>query len=245
MGELIGKIKVLGTASRGGRGRRGPGAGRATRPNAPPVRPAPAKYALRQPGTKRPQVLAIGSSTGGPQALLELFGQLKTRLTVPVLITQHMPPNFTKSLAEHLAKRGGARCTEAVDGEPVVPGRIYVAPGNFHMIVKSRAGGQVIQLDSGPQVNFCRPAVDVMLASMVEAYRGHVLAVILTGMGHDGRRACQTLVAAGGTVIAQDEPTSVVWGMPGAAAVAGVCSAVLPLAQIAPQILGAFQERAA
>ena len=243
MAELLEKVKVLGAALRAGRG----GGARSAAGTAPTGarQSTAAKLTLRAPGRKRPQVLAIGSSTGGPHALLDLFGHLMGSVSVPILITQHMPPNFTKSLAEHLGRKTGAQCREAIDGEPVKSRRIYVAPGDFHMKVQRQGAGCVIRLDRGPQVNFCRPAVDVMLRSMVTAYQGAVLATILTGMGHDGRAACDELVAEGGTVIAQDEATSVVWGMPGAVATAGVCSAVLPLANIWRHILGAFQERAA
>jgi two-component system chemotaxis response regulator CheB len=159
---------------------------------------------------------------------------------VPVLITQHMPPTFTTILAEHLARTGRRPAAEAVDGEAITAGRIYLAPGGKHMRVARRNGGPVIVLDDGPPINFCKPAVDPLFASAVEVWQGAIQAVILTGMGSDGMRGGKQVVAAGGSVIAQDEATSVVWGMPGAAANAGICAAVLPLGQIAPKLIKLF-----
>jgi len=158
----------------------------------------------------------------------------------PVLITQHMPPTFTTILAEHLARTSGRPAHEAVDGEAVVAGRIYLAPGGRHMKVARSGAGPVIVLDDGPQVNFCRPAVDPLFLSAVDVWQGGILAAVLTGMGSDGCEGSKPIVAAGGNVIAQDEATSVVWGMPGAVAHAGVCAAVLPLDQIAPKIVRMF-----
>jgi two-component system chemotaxis response regulator CheB len=148
-----------------------------------------------------------------------------------------MPPTFTPLLAQHLSRLGPMPCAEATDGEPLQPGRIYLAPGNRHLLVERRHGQPVARLDDGPPVNFCRPAVDPMLESAAEAYDGRVLVVMLTGMGHDGREGTRKVVARGGAAIAQDEATSVVWGMPGAIAQAGLCHAVLPLPEIAPKIL--------
>ncbi|MGQ3075148.1 MAG: protein-glutamate methylesterase/protein-glutamine glutaminase [Ferrovibrionaceae bacterium] len=192
---------------------------------------------LRNAAILPPKVLAIGSSTGGPQALFQVFGQLKNKIRIPILITQHMPPTFTTILAEHLTRIAGANASEAVDGEPVEGGRIYIAPGNWHMTVQVDAGNKkIIRLNQDPPENFCRPAVDPMLRSLAKAYGGSVLAVILTGMGADGMKGGQVLTEAGGTMIAQDEATSVVWGMPGAVASHGLCSAVLPLDRIASHI---------
>ncbi|MBN9002428.1 MAG: chemotaxis response regulator protein-glutamate methylesterase [Rhizobiales bacterium] len=188
-----------------------------------------------------PRVLLIGSSTGGPQALMSLVGEIAPVIDrVPVLITQHMPPTFTTILAEHLARTGHRPAAEAVDGEAVTAGRIYLAPGGKHMRVARRNGGVVIALDDGPPINFCKPAVDPLFASAVDVWQGAIQAVILTGMGSDGMRGGKQVVAAGGSVIAQDEATSVVWGMPGAAANAGICAAVLPLGQIAPKLIKLF-----
>jgi two-component system chemotaxis response regulator CheB len=154
----------------------------------------------------------------------------------PVLITQHMPPTFTTILAEHLARASQRPTHEAVDGEIVKPGQIYLAPGGRHMRVARHGAEAVIALDDGPPVNFCKPAVDPLFTSAIDVWQGGILSLILTGMGSDGMRGGKDIVAAGGSVIAQDEASSVVWGMPGAAANAGICSAVLPLNQIAPKL---------
>jgi two-component system chemotaxis response regulator CheB len=186
-------------------------------------------------------VLLIGSSTGGPQALNVLIGSINGVIDqAPVLIVQHMPPTFTTILAEHLARASGRAAHEAVDGEPVRAGQIYVAPGSRHMRVVRCDGIALIALDDGPLVNFCKPAVDPLFVSAAKVWGTRNLAVVLTGMGSDGTRGAGEIVAAGGAVIAQDEATSVVWGMPGSAAHAGVCSAVLPLAEIAPKLVRLF-----
>ena len=147
-----------------------------------------------------------------------------------------MPPTFTTILAEHLARASRRPAREGVDGEPVKPGQIYLAPGGRHMRVARQGSGTVIALDDGPPVNFCKPAVDPLFTSAIGVWQGAILAVVLTGMGSDGTRGGRELIAAGGSIIAQDEATSVVWGMPGSAANAGICSAVLPLGQIAPKL---------
>ena len=191
---------------------------------------------LRERGKLLPTVLAIGSSTGGPQALFDLFGQLTDTVRLPIFITQHMPPTFTTILAERIGRLTGNNCAEAIDGEIVKEGRIYLAPGDFHMKIVSKGTTKQIQLDQSPPENFCRPAVDPMFRTLNEAYGGRVLGVILTGMGADGFYGSKGLVEAGGTVVAQDDNTSVVWGMPGAVATGGVCTAVLPLPKIGPAI---------
>jgi len=188
-----------------------------------------------------PRVLLIGSSTGGPQALMTLVGGIGKIIDhYPVLITQHMPPTFTTILAEHLARTSRRRAAEGVDGEPVKPGHIYLAPGGKHMRVVRRGVDIVIVLDDGPAVNFCKPAVDPLFQSAIEVWQSGIMAVVLTGMGADGMRGGKDIVAAGGNVIAQDEATSVVWGMPGAVAHAGICTAILPLDQIAPKLVRVF-----
>ena len=158
----------------------------------------------------------------------------------PVLITQHMPPTFTTILAEHLARSSRRPAQEAVDGEIVKAGRIYLAPGGRHMRVARHGADVVIVLDNGPPVNFCKPAVDPLFTSAIDIWQGATLALLLTGMGSDGMRGGKEIVAAGGSVIAQDEATSVVWGMPGSAANAGICAAILPLNQIAPKLVRLF-----
>jgi two-component system chemotaxis response regulator CheB len=188
-----------------------------------------------------PRVLLIGSSTGGPQALMTLVADIGPVIDrFPVLITQHMPPTFTTILAEHLARASRRPAHEAVDGEIVKPGRIYLAPGGRHMRVVRHGAETAIALDDGPPVNFCKPAVDPLFNSAIDVWQGGIMSVILTGMGSDGMRGGKDIVAAGGSVIAQDEATSVVWGMPGAAANAGICAAVLPLNQIAPKLVRLF-----
>jgi two-component system chemotaxis response regulator CheB len=210
----------------------------------PPIAPAPHDHGpikLRPMPIMPPRVLLVGASTGGPQALNRCLAQLTSVIDqAPVLVVQHMPPTFTTILAEHLSRAVGRPAHEAIDGEEVKAGQIYVAPGGRHMRVVRRDGNPVIALDDGPLVNFCKPAVDPLFESAAEVWGGKNLAVILTGMGSDGTRGAATLTAAGGTVIAQDEQTSVVWGMPGSVATAGLCSAVLPLDQIAPKVVRLF-----
>jgi two-component system chemotaxis response regulator CheB len=204
---------------------------------AAPVASGPAPPALRPPPRLPPLLLGIGSSTGGPQALFALVQGLGTKLPVPVVLTQHMPATFTPILAEHLTRLGGMPCAEARDRQPLEPGRIVLAPGDRHLLVEGRPGALRARVTTDPPENFCRPAVDPMLRSAGIACEGRVLVVMLTGMGHDGLAATRQVVAAGGTAIAQDEATSVVWGMPGAIAQAGLCYRVLPLPAIAPQVL--------
>jgi two-component system chemotaxis response regulator CheB len=235
--ELVEKVKVLGRARRKSR------PATAARPGELPFRPPPSRIAvvpaanvLRSPSLVPPSIVAIGSSTGGPQALFTVFGGLPATMTLPIVITQHMPPTFTTILAQHIERVAKRPVAEGVDGESVRAGRVYLAPGDFHMTVEARGAERVIRLSKEPPENFCRPAVDPMLRSLAAAYGAGVLAVILTGMGSDGARGGAAVVAAGGTVVAQDEATSVVWGMPGAAAAAGICSAILSVSEIAPHI---------
>jgi two-component system chemotaxis response regulator CheB len=196
---------------------------------------------LRPFSLAAPRALLIGSSTGGPQALAVLIQKLPAVIDrAPVLITQHMPPTFTTVLAEHLSRIGGRGAHEAEDGEPVLAGGIYVAPGGRHMRVGRDQKGIRIVLGDDPPINFCRPSVDPLFASAAEVWGLSVLAVVLTGMGSDGCRGAADIAAAGGSVIAQDEASSVVWGMPRAVAQAGVCSAVLPLTEIAPKVIRLF-----
>lgn len=238
--ELTGKVKTLGLAARksgarsGGAAVKRLGVASALPAMRKPEGPKPIR--LREGPINSPQILAIGSSTGGPQALFSVMARMVDAIKVPVLITQHMPATFTTILAEHLAQTSGMPAAEGRDGEAIVGGRIYVAPGDFHMKVVAEGADKVIRLTKEPPENFCRPAVDPMLRSIAAVYGRNALALILTGMGQDGMRGAQSLTAAGGAVIAQDEATSVVWGMPGAVATAGLCSAVLPLQDIAPFI---------
>lgn len=237
--DLLEKVKALGAVARGILNKERPQprhGGAAPRPAAPlaraPQSGKPPLLTLQRPSAVPPRILAIGSSTGGPQALFEFLGALKTRPTVPVLITQHMPPTFTTILADHLARATGIPCHEGRDGEPVEGGVIYLAPGDFHMTLEDSARGPVIRLNQEAPENYCRPSVNPMLRSVSRLYGPAVLTVILTGMGSDGLDGCRAIVAGGGTVIAQDEATSIVWGMPGAVSNAGLAAAILPLAEM-------------
>lgn len=220
-----------------------PPVARTLRPSSTPA--APAAPAVRRPLTQapagrgpvarmrgRPEIIAIGSSTGGPQALRDVIEKIPGDARVPLVLAQHMPALFTKILGEHLTKAGKIQCKEATDKERLAPGTLYIAPGDFHMTVRKDAGGYYAVLDQSPPINFCRPAVDPLFQSVAEATNGAALGVVLTGMGHDGRDGARTLRNMGGTVIVQDENTSVVWGMPGAVAEAGLADEILPLAEI-------------
>lgn len=201
----------------------------------------PADVAKLKPypmGVFTPKVLAIGSSTGGPKALFEVLKPLHNRCKVPIVITQHMPKTFTGILAEHIHNYTKFEACEGADGMMLEPGKVYVAPGDYHMRFTKTTDGVKIKLDQGPQVNFCRPAVDPMFDSLLEIYPRHILAVILTGMGSDGAQGAKNIIASGhNVVLAQDEETSAVWGMPGAVAKAGACNAILPLPQIGPKLV--------
>lgn len=194
---------------------------------------------LRPVGVRvRPEAVFIGSSTGGPEALKIVIQSLGDQVRVPVFITQHMPAMFTKMLAEHLCKQTRATVVEATDGMQARAGVFHIAPGDFHMtLARGVGGGVVVRLDQNPPENFCRPAVDPLFRSAAEIYGDRALAVVLTGMGHDGREGARVLTRKGAQLIAQDEASSVVWGMPGAVAEAGLCSAIKPLGQIGPAIL--------
>lgn len=196
-----------------------------------------ARLALRPAPAMPARLLAVGSSTGGPQALFTLVQGLGRAVGVPVVLTQHMPPTFTPILAHHLSKLGGMPSAEAKDGEALLPGRIYVAPGDRHLLVEGSRGSMRARLSDAPAENFCRPSVDPMLRSAAAACEGRVLVAMLTGMGHDGLAGTRVVVQAGGAAVAQDEATSVVWGMPGSIAEAGLCHAVLPLPRLAPKLL--------
>jgi two-component system chemotaxis response regulator CheB len=202
---------------------------------APPTGLAPARPPLKRgaPGG-RIDILAIGSSTGGPDALTKVLQGLPSDLPVPIVITQHMPPVFTKMFAERLDRSTPLRVFEAADGMELAAGSAYVAPGDFHMVLNRRGTATVIQLSSAPQENSCRPAVDVMFRSVAALYSGSAYATVLTGMGQDGRNGAKVLRDAGAEILAQDEATSVVWGMPGAVVGAGLADEVLPLDRIAP-----------
>jgi two-component system chemotaxis response regulator CheB len=187
----------------------------------------------------RPKVVAIGVSTGGPTALGAILPQLPATFPLPVLIVQHMPPLFTRLLAERLQSACHLPVEEAAQGAPVEPGKILIAPGDFHMKVAFHGAAIRICLDQSPPQNSCRPAVDALFSSVGDVYGGAVIAAILTGMGQDGLRGARILKALGARIIAQDEASSVVWGMPGAVVNAGLADRVLPLHHVIPEILRA------
>jgi two-component system chemotaxis response regulator CheB len=221
-----------------------PGAAPA-RPGLSPVgaaRPATAGLAPSRPPARRgPQgridILAIGSSTGGPDALTKVLLGLPADLPVPVVITQHMPPVFTKMFAERLDRSTPLKVVEAGDGMELMAGTVYIAPGDRHLIFERRGTSTLTRLSSAPQENSCRPAVDVMFRAVAALYGGTVFAAVLTGMGQDGRGGAKVLRDAGAEILAQDEASSVVWGMPGAVVGAGLADEVLPLDRIASALL--------
>jgi len=182
-----------------------------------------------------PDAIAIGSSTGGPQALMQVIKEIGN-ISQPIFITQHMPATFTSILAEHIGRSSGRDCVEGADGMSVERSKIYLAPGDRHMLVKYKGAQRIIRLSDDPPENFCRPAVDPMLRSLADMFGKKLLVTILTGMGSDGAKGAVVCAEKGGQVLAQDEATSVVWGMPGATARAGVCGAVLPLNEIGGKI---------
>ncbi|MGA2571386.1 MAG: chemotaxis response regulator protein-glutamate methylesterase [Terracidiphilus sp.] len=182
----------------------------------------------------QPKVVVLGISTGGPTALGAILPQIPASFPLPILIVQHMPPVFTRLLAERLNKGCALRVEEATPGAIVEQGRILIAPGDFHMSVAPVNGHISIALDQSPPQNFCRPAVDVLFRSAAEVYGGSAIAVVLTGMGQDGLRGARALKGSGARVLAQDEATSVVWGMPGAVAGSGIADRILPLQEIVP-----------
>jgi two-component system, chemotaxis family, protein-glutamate methylesterase/glutaminase len=244
--DLLEKVKALGRVRRDRRDRNKaagiPDAKGAPAPRSAAASPRPsllsptAPVQLRPFGRLTPQIVGIGSSTGGPQALFTVLGAMPPAMRLPIVITQHMPATFTTILAEHIGRVSKRPTAEGKDGETIEQGKIYLAPGDNHMVVEIDGARKVIRLNKNPPENFCRPAVDPMFRSLAAVYGASVLGVVLTGMGADGAKGGKVLVEAGGSVIAQDEASSVVWGMPGAAAQAGVCSAVLPIDKIAGEI---------
>ena len=219
--ELTSKVLAL--------GRRG--AQPATSRSSAPILAAPRRTVAVRPG-----IIAIGGSTGAPPVLLNLMAGLKDAVSQPILITQHMPATFTALLAEQIERASGRPCAEARDGEPILPGRSYVAPGGWHMTVGRNGATPVIRLNQEPPEHYCRPAVDPMLRSAAEVYGNRLLAIILTGMGSDGAEGCRLVSQSGGRFAVQDEATSAVWGMPGAAAKSGLAEAILPGPEIAEWI---------
>ena len=201
----------------------------------------------------RPRVAAIGhaavmvvaASTGGPGALPAFLGPIARRIDAPILIVQHMPATFTPVFAEKLESSLGKRCRQAVDGDVLAPGSVYLAPGDYHMRIARSPTGRIVTLDKGAPVNFCRPAADPLFESAAAAFGNRVLGVVLTGMGHDGRDGAGHIVKAGGRVLVQDEASSVVWGMPGAVAQAGFAEAIKPLRDLGSTALRMMNGEAA
>jgi two-component system chemotaxis response regulator CheB len=221
--ELLARIRGYAALRRG---RRATPAPAAPLPLAPRVATAP---------TGRPAVLAIGASTGGPEALAEVFRAFRQPPMLPVLVTQHMPPPFIAMFAEHLGRLGPVPVTVAEEGAPLLPGRAYVAPGDRHLLVVAGARPS-IHLSDAPAEHFCRPAVDPMLRSVAAAFGNGAVAAVLTGMGHDGGAGAAAIAAAGGRALAQDQATSVVWGMPGSVVERGAAHEVLPLPRLARRL---------
>lgn len=206
-------------------------------PASTPARPSPAVPGSPRPLARPPvTVVCIGVSTGGPNALAQILGAMTEPPPVPILIVQHMPAAFTRLLAERLSGVAPFDVTEAEPGQLVAAGRAYVAAGGRHLLVRPDHGGVCLQLNDEPPENSCRPAVDVLLRSAAAVYGNGVLALILTGMGKDGVRGCEAVRAQGGAVFAQDEASSVVWGMPGAVVAANLVDAVWPLDQVAVEL---------
>ena len=186
---------------------------------------------------KPAEAVCIGVSTGGPEALMQVFCAFNAPLNVPVFIVQHMPADFTTLLAARLSASSVMSVKEAEEGEIAQPGVVYIAPGGFHMTVTRPGTKTIIHLNTDPPENSCRPAVDVLFRTASQVYGGGLLAVMLTGMGYDGLKGSQLIKEKGGQVIAQDEATSVIWGMPGAVVQAGLADGVLPIDKIADEII--------
>ncbi len=190
---------------------------------------------------RRVDAVAIGVSTGGPNALAEVFGALPADLSVPIIVVQHMPANFTRLLAERLDGRSAIRVAEARNGVLMEAGVVWIAPGDYHAVVRRQGASVQVLTNQGPPENSCRPSVDTLFRSVAEVYGGNVLGVIMTGMGQDGLSGAEHVRAAGGQIIVQDEVSSVVWGMPGVVVQAGLADKVLPPAAIADEIVARVQ----
>jgi two-component system chemotaxis response regulator CheB len=227
--ELIPKAKALCGADAGGVSATHVEPRTLPRIGKPPVRPATPPPPV--------EVVAIGVSTGGPNALAQVIPQLPAGFPVPVLVVQHMPPIFTKLLAERLSAQAQMPVEEARFGARPDAGTIWMAPGDFHLVVRREGTRLSLQTHKGPFENSCRPAVDVLFRSVAEIYGAASLAVVMTGMGQDGLRGCEDIRGAGGQVVVQDEASSVVWGMPGFVANAGLADKILPLDQLPGEIV--------
>lgn len=229
--ELIPKIRALCHLS--DKGSISPPAARLNLPALPLTQPRPRSQSAP------PQVVAIGVSTGGPDALARLLPSLPASFPLPIIIAQHMPPIFTSLLASRLSAKSALPVRECVSGEPLTPGSVVIAPGDFHMVVSQQDGGPVLKTHHGPKENFCRPSVDVLFHSVAKLFGARTLAIVLTGMGQDGLKGCEALHTLGARIYVQDEASSVVWGMPGFVARGGLADKVLPLDQIGAEIVRA------
>jgi two-component system chemotaxis response regulator CheB len=198
---------------------------------------------LRSPSRERAAIVAIGASTGGIHSIGQLFGALPLQLGVPILITQHLPASFIPAFAQQLHEISGRQAMPAVNGMPLLPDRILIAPGDAHLTVVAKPSGNVVKLDRTPAASGCMPSVDPMFASVAEIFGGASLGVVLTGMGRDGSDGAQQIAITGGTILVQNEATSAVWGMPGAIARAGLASAILHPRDIAGRIASAVTAR--
>jgi two-component system, chemotaxis family, protein-glutamate methylesterase/glutaminase len=207
-----------------------------------PVTPAPVLATSVRRLLAPVHIVAIGVSTGGPEALAQVISRLPADLKVPVVIAQHMPPIFTALLAERLSAKSALPVRECSSGEPVVPGCCLLAPGDFHMTIHHEDGVIRARTSQGAKENFCRPSVDVLFRSVAQVYGARTLAVILTGMGQDGWKGCEMLRGLGARIYVQDEATSVIWGMPGFVARSGMADKILPVNQIGPEITRATEE---
>lgn len=202
---------------------------------ATPPGPAPRPRSVTR--IRKPiQIVAIGTSTGGPNALAEVLPRIPRDFPVPIVAVQHMPPVFTKMLADRLASRSAISVEEGVADTTLAPGRAWIAPGNFHMLVKRAGVICRLALNQEPPENSCRPAVDVLFRSVASVFGANTLAVIMTGMGSDGLIGAKKISDSGGEIIVQDEASSVVWGMPGAIYHSGIAEAAYPLSQLAGEI---------
>ena len=205
-------------------------------------RPYPARTSARPSAraARRPEVVVIGTSTGGPPALQAIIPRLPEDFASAVLVVQHMPIGFTRSLAQRLDARSVLNVREAVDGEPVAPGSVLVAPAGRHMKVRRTGGKTVVWLDDEPRSALHRPSIDVLMASVAQVYGARVLGIVLTGMGSDGVEGLRAIRKAGGRAVAESEESCVIYGMPKAAAEAGVVDDVVSLDRIADEILAAI-----
>ena len=199
---------------------------------------APALNLIKEkPGGQRIEILAIGTSTGGPNALGEVIPRLPEDFPVPVVVVQHMPPVFTRLLADRLNSCSPLAVREGEAGRTLEPGQVWIAPGNYHMTVARKGTGTILDLNQDPPENSCRPAVDPLFRSVARVYGPNVLAVVMTGMGSDGARGAMHIREAGGRIVVQDEASSVVWGMPRAVVSTGAAERICPLEQIGQEIL--------